>query len=78
MQQIIEVKSFEDIEKMRECAVIARGALDIGHKAVRAGVTTDQIDKIVHEYIIENNGYPSPLNYHHFPKSLCTYQYIFD
>lgn len=66
------MKCFEDIEKMRECAAIARGALDIGHAAVKAGVTTDEIDKIVHQYIVERDGYPSPLNYHHFPKSLCT------
>ena len=39
---------------------------------VKAGITTDEIDKEVHKYIIERNGYPSPLNYNHFPKSLCT------
>ena len=57
---------------MRDVAVIARGALDAGHAAVKAGVTTDRIDEIVHNYIIQNNGYPSPLNYYKFPKSLCT------
>ena len=53
----------------------ARKALDIGHKAVKPGVTTDEIDKIVHEFIISQGGYPSPLNYRGFPKSLCTYKY---
>jgi len=37
---------------MRDVAVIARGALDAGHAAVKAGVTTDRIDEIVHNYII--------------------------
>ena len=36
------------------------------------GVTTDEIDKKVHQFIVENDAYPSPLNYHKFPKSLCT------
>lgn len=57
---------------MREVGLLARQGLDIGHKAVRAGVTTDEIDKIVHQFIIDNGGYPSPYNYHKFPKSLCT------
>ncbi len=35
-------------------------------------MTTDQIDKIVHEFIISKNAYPSPLNYYNFPKSLCS------
>lgn len=36
------------------------------------GVTTDEIDRIVHEACIERECYPSPLNYHNFPKSCCT------
>jgi len=46
--------------------------LDLGHSVVKAGVTTDYIDEVVHNFIIENNAYPSPLNYYKFPKSLCT------
>lgn len=71
LQQFVDVKTAEDVEKMRECAKIARGALDIGHQAVKVGITTDEIDKIVHQYIIDHNAYPSPLNYNHFKKSLC-------
>lgn len=44
----------------------------MGHKAVAVGVTTEEIDRIVHEYIIDNDAYPSPLNYHGFPRSCCT------
>jgi methionyl aminopeptidase len=39
---------------------------------VRPGVTTDELDRIVHETIVEGGGYPSPLNYYSFPKSVCT------
>ena len=53
--------------------IAARGALDYGHSLVRVGITTDEIDLAVHKYITERDAYPSPLNYNHFPKSLCTY-----
>jgi methionyl aminopeptidase len=39
---------------------------------VKVGITTDEIDRIVHEATVERESYPSPLNYHMFPKSLCT------
>eukprot|EP00347_Sterkiella_histriomuscorum_P004718 403359376 len=51
---------------------IAREAQDLGHKAVAVGVTTEEIDRIVHEHIIDNDAYPSPLNYYNFPRSCCT------
>lgn len=52
--------------------MLSRQALDYGHTLVKAGVTTDEIDKKIHEFIISNGGYPAPYNYHKFPKSLCT------
>lgn len=51
---------------------LGRLTLDYGHKAVEVGVTTEEIDRIIHEFIIENDAYPSPLNYNHFPRSVCT------
>lgn len=42
------------------------------YRACGVGVTTDEIDRIVHEACIERECYPSPLNYHNFPKSCCT------
>jgi methionyl aminopeptidase len=39
---------------------------------VAVGVTTDEIDVYVHDLCIERHSYPSPLNYNHFPKSVCT------
>ncbi len=69
---LIEIKDSDDIAKLRESCLIGRKALDLGHSMVKPGVTTDQIDKAVHKFIIQSGGYPSPLNYHKFPKSICT------
>lgn len=62
----------EDIVRMRKAGRIAREVLDAAVRAVHAGMTTNDIDKIVHEETIKRNAYPSPLNYHGFPKSCCT------
>ena len=51
---------------------IAAQALQVVGEAVRPGVTTDELDRIGHEFIISNNAYPSCLGYMGFPKSLCT------
>lgn len=69
---IIEVKKPEEIEKMRAAGKLAREILDMAGKLVEAGVTTDEIDTAVHEAIVAASAYPSPLNYHGFPKSCCT------
>jgi methionyl aminopeptidase len=61
-----------EIEQMRCTCQAARRVLDKAKEAVRPGVTTDEIDAIVHEACIAKGGYPSPLNYHGFPKSACT------
>ncbi|KAI8328958.1 MetAP 1 [Chlamydoabsidia padenii] len=68
----IKVLSEEEIEGMRKVCKIAREVLDIGAAAIRPGITTDEIDRIVHEATIERGAYPSPLNYYTFPKSVCT------
>ncbi|SAM08464.1 hypothetical protein [Absidia glauca] len=68
----IKVLSEKEIEGMRTVCKIAREVLDIGAKAIRPGITTDEIDRIVHEATIERGAYPSTLNYYKFPKSLCT------
>lgn len=52
---------------------LAREVLDIAASHVRPGITTDDIDAIVHQATIERNAYPSTLNYCDFPKSVCTY-----
>lgn len=68
----IPVYSDEDIEQMKIAGKIGRKVLDTIHKAVEVGVTTDELDVICHETTIENDCYPSPLNYYKFPKSVCT------
>jgi methionyl aminopeptidase len=62
----------EDIAKMRVAGRIAREVLDAAVRSVRVGMTTREIDEIVHAETIKRNSYPSPLNYHGFPKSCCT------
>jgi len=47
--------------------------LDLAGAAVRPGITTDEIDRLVHDACMERGCYPSPLNYNGFPKSCCTY-----
>jgi methionyl aminopeptidase len=62
----------ERVARMRRACRAAAGVLAEGARALRPGITTDQIDAIVHDACIARGGYPSPLNYHGFPKSLCT------
>ncbi|KAL7753451.1 Methionine aminopeptidase 1 [Sorochytrium milnesiophthora] len=68
----IEVLNEAEIAKMRTVCRLAREVLDLGAAAIRPGVTTDEIDRIVHEASVARNCYPSPLNYVNFPKSCCT------
>ncbi|CAG8814754.1 2779_t:CDS:2, partial [Dentiscutata erythropus] len=69
---IIQVLNNDEIEAMRKVCKLAREVLDIGAAAIKPGITTDEIDRIVHEATIERDCYPSPLNYYEFPKSICT------
>ena len=66
------VKSPEVIERMREAGALAADILRLAGEFVRPGITTDDIDVFVHELTIERGAYPSPLNYHGYPKSVCT------
>ena len=61
-----------ELSLMRETCRAARRVLESAIRAVRPGVTTDQVDAVVHEACIAEGGYPSPRNYHGFPKSVCT------
>lgn len=59
------------IEKMRESSKIAANALAVAGAAVKPGVTTDEIDRVAHEYMLDHGAYPSTLGYRGFPKSCC-------
>src|ERR671910_1321473 len=66
------VRSPEVIERMRRAGRAAAEVLRAVGAAVAPGVTTDELDALCHEECIRRGGYPSPLNYGAFPKSLCT------
>jgi methionyl aminopeptidase len=66
------VRTPEVIERMRVAGKAAAEVLQTVGAAVRPGITTDELDALCHEEIIRRGGYPSPLNYGGFPKSLCT------
>lgn len=68
----IKVLNDEEIEAMKLSCKLGREVLDEAAKAIAIGVTTDEIDRVVHEASIERDCYPSPLNYYNFPKSCCT------
>lgn len=67
-----DVMTPEQIEKIRIAAKLGAQALAEVGKAVVPGVTTDELDRIGHEFLMDNNAYPSTLGYRGFPKSLCT------
>jgi methionyl aminopeptidase len=66
------VKSPEVIERMRVAGRLAAQALAEVGRAVAPGVTTDELDRIGHEFLLDHGAYPSTLGYRGFPKSLCT------
>ncbi|MEX2293690.1 MAG: type I methionyl aminopeptidase [Acidimicrobiales bacterium] len=66
------VQSPDVIERMRRAGKAAAEVLAETAAAITPGVTTDELDAICHQACIDRGGYPSPLNYSGFPKSLCT------
>jgi methionyl aminopeptidase len=67
-----EVKDAETIEKMRVAGRIAAQAMAAAAAAIAPGVTTDELDRVGHEFLLDHGAYPSTLGYKGFPKSLCT------
>mmetsp|Transcript_88076 Transcript_88076/g.247606 ORF Transcript_88076/g.247606 Transcript_88076/m.247606 type:complete len:413 (-) Transcript_88076:166-1404(-) len=70
-KRLIPVLEGKDLETMREACRLGREVLDIAGRAVRVGVTGDDIDRIVWQACAERKLYPSPLGYLGFPKSVC-------
>lgn len=69
----IVIKNAEQIEKMRVAGRLASEVLEMITPHVKKGVTTNELDRICHDYIINEQGaIPAPLNYNGFPKSICT------
>jgi methionyl aminopeptidase len=67
-----EVKDADTIERIRSAAQLAAQALAEVGKHVEPGTTTDELDRIGHEFLCDHGAYPSTLGYRGFPKSLCT------
>ncbi|KAF2366903.1 Peptidase M24A methionine aminopeptidase subfamily 1 [Trinorchestia longiramus] len=68
----IEIKNEAQIEGVRQASAIAREVLNEIGKTVEVGITTEELDKIAHHFIIGKDSFPSPLQYRSFPKSICT------
>lgn len=68
----IDVYKEEAIDRIREAGHIAAAAIDAVGDAIRPGVTTDELDRIGHEFLLAHDAYPSTLGYRGFPKSLCS------
>jgi methionyl aminopeptidase len=69
----VTIKAPEEIERMRVAGRLAAEVLEVVAPHVRAGVSTDELDRICHHHIVEVQGaIPAPLNYHGFPRSICT------
>src|SRR2546421_170103 len=67
-----DVQTPETIEKMRVAGRLAAQATQLAGEHCKPGVTTDEIDRIVHEFLCDHGAYPSTLGYKGFPKSCCT------
>lgn len=69
----VSIKNPEEIDKMRVAGRLAAEVLEMIEPHVRAGVTTGELDRVCHDYIVNfQHAVPAPLNYHGFPNSICT------
>ena len=69
---MIKLKSPREIELMRKVCRLAAETLQVVGDEIRPGMTTLDIDRIVHEHTLSQGARPAPLNYKGFPKSVCT------
>ena len=68
----MQILSLEEIPLMRKACQLAASLLNYIEPFVQPGVTTNRLDQLCHEYILDHQARPAPLNYHGFPKSICT------
>ncbi|MDQ6997594.1 MAG: type I methionyl aminopeptidase [Mariprofundus sp.] len=69
---MVSIKTKQDIEAMRPACHHAADTLVMIEPYIKTGITTDDINDLVHDFTIKAGGIPAPLNYHGFPKSVCT------
>lgn len=67
-----DVRTQEEIAKIRSAGKIAAQAIELVGSHAKPGITTDELDRIGHEFLIANGAYPSTLGYRGYPKSLCS------
>lgn len=67
----IKLKQPEDIKGIKKAGCLALSTLDLVESEIRPGMTTDDINAIVHKFTLKNGAIPAPLNYKGFPKSVC-------
>ncbi|MDM8523772.1 type I methionyl aminopeptidase [Desulfococcaceae bacterium HSG8] len=67
----IRLKGEKDIEGIRKAGRLVLETLDLAESSIRPGMTTDEINTLIHDFTIKNNARPAPLNYRGFPKSTC-------
>jgi len=67
----IKIKNRGEIEGIRRAGRLALDTLDLVESEIRPGITTDEINTLIHEFTIKNRAIPAPLNYRGFPKSVC-------
>lgn len=67
-----DIYEADSIEKIRRAGRISSQALDLIGTLLKPGMTTDEIDRIGHEFVLDHGAYPSTLGYRGYPKSLCT------
>jgi len=68
----IDIKGAAEIEAMQESCLLAAACLRMASSHVRPGITTEKLNALCHEYILDHGAIPAPLNYNGFPKSICT------
>jgi methionyl aminopeptidase len=66
------VKNPEQVEKIRAAGKLAAQAIELAGSQITPGISTNELDVIVHEFLVSNGAYPSTLGYRGFPKSCCT------
>ncbi|NWF39219.1 type I methionyl aminopeptidase [Mariprofundus sp. NF] len=69
---MVQIKTAADIEAMRPACRHAADTLVMIEPYIKPGITTDEINELVHDFTIKAGAIPAPLNYHGFPKSVCT------
>ena len=67
----IRIKSDAALEAIRRCGQLVIKTLDLVEKHIKPGITTESINTLVHQFTLENDATPAPLNYRGFPKSVC-------